>query len=183
MNQKPMDLISLEIHIHLKIRGEHTQTKYICNLGTARTLSKLAEPCSSNLHAQSMDWALSLHRALQGLWLREPVVSPAAQETKGFLCLHVSLKLWTGTLGSHASSNHKAMVWWTRRMPLFITRMSQYLIQRQEAGKSSLDQKYGSLQYCLAPLLISGEETSFILCLIMELYYFLLSRWSQFSPD
>lgn len=71
MNQKPMDLISLEIHIHLKIRGEHTQTKYICNLGTARTLSQLAEPCSSNLHAQSVDWAL--HGALQGLWLRRPV--------------------------------------------------------------------------------------------------------------
>lgn len=91
MNQKPMDLISLEIHIHLKIRGEHTQTKYICNLGTARTLSKLAEPCSSNLHAQSMDW--TLHRALQGLQLRKPVVSPADQDTEVFLCLYVPLKL------------------------------------------------------------------------------------------
>lgn len=49
-----MDLISLEIHIHLKIRGEHTQTKYICNLGTARTFSKLAEPWPSDLHSTEL---------------------------------------------------------------------------------------------------------------------------------
>lgn len=73
MNQKPMDLISLEIHIHLKIRGEPTQTKYICDLGTARTLSTLTEPWPSDLHTQSLD------QALYRWWLRKPVVSPAAQ--------------------------------------------------------------------------------------------------------
>lgn len=173
MNQKPMDLISLEIHIHLEIRGEPTQTKYICDLGTARTLSTLTEPWPSDLHTQSLDQALYRwggSGSLLSLQLLRDQGLPVSSCATKAMSSDPRVSCLLAPQGHSVIDSEKA--------PIYNLNILEPDAVAGTWGEP-LDQKSYFPQYCLSPLLTS-KEISFLFFLCLSFKPFPLPIWITF---